>query len=70
MREHLLPLGVTSLSAGSSTRPGGYVVEPDLALEQFSIDDNRTLKDVVAAVQRLDYQPVWKDWDPHLHVSE
>ncbi|MEP4545524.1 MAG: 2-iminoacetate synthase ThiH [Saccharospirillum sp.] len=70
LREHLLPLGVTSLSAGSSTRPGGYVVEPDLALEQFSIDDNRTLKDVVAAVQRLNYQPVWKDWDPHLHVSE
>lgn len=70
LREHLLPLGVTSLSAGSSTRPGGYAVEPDMALEQFSIDDNRTLKDVVAAVQRLDYQPVWKDWDRQLHLSE
>ncbi|WP_028671615.1 2-iminoacetate synthase ThiH [Saccharospirillum impatiens] len=69
LREHLLPLGVTSLSAGSSTRPGGYAVEPEIALEQFSIDDNRSLKDVVAAVQRLDYQPVWKDWDPHLHVE-
>lgn len=69
LREYLLPLGVTSLSAGSSTRPGGYAVEPDAALEQFSIDDNRPLKDVVAAVQRLDYQPVWKDWDRLLHLT-
>ena len=70
LREQLLPLGVTSLSAGSSTRPGGYAVDPEKALEQFSIDDDRCVEDVVASVQRVNYQPVWKDWDRQLLRSE
>lgn len=63
-RERLIPLGINSLSAGSSTRPGGYAGEADKTLEQFSTDDRRPVEDVVRALERLDYQPVWKDWEP------
>ena len=41
-RNHVLPLGITSLSAGSSTQPGGYAVESEEALEQFEISDERS----------------------------
>jgi len=40
-RENMMKLGVTSMSAGSKTEPGGYVSTPD-ALEQFEVSDGRT----------------------------
>ena len=33
-RNNIIKLGVTSMSAGSKTNPGGYAVEPE-SLEQF-----------------------------------
>lgn len=61
-RDHILPLGVTSMSAGSQTEPGGYVSTPD-ALEQFEISDGRTPAEVAEAISKAGMQPVWKDWD-------
>ena len=61
-RNHMLPLGVTSMSAGSKTEPGGYASTPE-ALEQFEVSDERTPHDVTAAIAAGGYQPVWKDWD-------
>ncbi len=61
-RKHLIPLGVTSMSAGSKTEPGGYVSTPT-ALEQFEVSDNRTPNDVIKDIEESGYQPVWKDWD-------
>lgn len=61
-RNHLLPLGVTSMSAGSKTEPGGYASTPE-ALEQFEVSDERTPSDVSAAIAAGGLQPVWKDWD-------
>ncbi|MCM1377043.1 MAG: 2-iminoacetate synthase ThiH [Clostridium sp.] len=61
-RDNMIPLGVTSMSAGSRTDPGGYASEPD-ALEQFEICDNRTPAEVEKAIRNRGYQPVWKDWD-------
>ena len=61
-RNHLLPLGVTSMSAGSKTEPGGYASTPE-ALEQFEVYDERTPSDVTAAIAAGGLQPVWKDWD-------
>lgn len=61
-RENLIPLGVTSLSAGSKTEPGGYAVSPE-ALEQFETTDTRTPREVEVAIRKKGYQPVWKDWD-------
>ena len=63
-RDRLIPLGITSLSAESSTRPGGYAVDTDDSLEQFSTDDRRSVEDIVHRLESLHYQPVWKDWEP------
>jgi 2-iminoacetate synthase len=62
-RDRLIPLGVTMMSAGSSTRPGGYTTFGEETLEQFEIEDDRTVEEVVAAIRRAGYDPVWKDYD-------
>lgn len=61
-RANMMKLGVTSMSAGSKTEPGGYVSIPD-ALEQFEVSDNRTPLEVADEIRKLGYEPVWKDWD-------
>lgn len=61
-RNHILPLGVTSMSAGSRTDPGGYASAPD-SLEQFEVSDERTPVEVAEAIRAGGYEPVWKDWD-------
>lgn len=61
-RDNMMRLGVTSMSAGSRTEPGGYVSTPD-ALEQFEVSDERTPAEVAAAIERQGYDVVWKDWD-------
>ncbi len=61
-RDNLIPLGVTSMSAGSRTEPGGYATSPE-ALEQFEVSDERTPSEVAESIRRHGYEPVWKDWD-------
>lgn len=61
-RDHIMTLGVTSMSAGSQTEPGGYCSTPD-ALEQFEVNDSRSPKEVEQAIIGQGYDPVWKDWD-------
>jgi 2-iminoacetate synthase len=61
-RDHIIQMGATSISAGSKTNPGGYVVEPE-SLEQFEIDDSRTVAEVRAMIEHKGYKPVWKDWE-------
>lgn len=62
LRDHLLKLGITSMSAGSKTEPGGYAVESE-ALEQFEVNDERTPQEVAAMIRAQGFDPVWKDWD-------
>lgn len=61
-RNNILKLGVTSMSAGSRTEPGGYATSPE-ALEQFEVSDDRSPSDVADAIRANGYEPVWKDWD-------
>lgn len=61
-RDNLIPLGITSLSAGSKTNPGGYSVDPQ-ALEQFEISDERAPAVMVTVIERHGYEAVWKDWE-------
>ena len=60
-RDALLGVGVTHVSAGSSTEPGGYAA-PDRAEPQFEVADTRAAGEVAAAVRAAGYDPVWKDW--------
>lgn len=62
LRNHIIPLGVTSMSAGSKTNPGGYAVEPE-SLEQFEICDERNSETIANLIRSKGYEPVWKDWD-------
>ena len=64
-RDNALKLGVTSMSAGSKTEPGGYS-KPHAALAQFEISDERTPAEVAQMIASQGYDPVWKDWDPVL----
>jgi len=61
-RANMMKLGVTSMSAGSKTEPGGYRSTPD-ALEQFEVSDPRSPKAVTEEIRKLGYEAVWKDWD-------
>lgn len=61
-RDNIMKLGVTSMSAGSQTEPGGYCTSPE-ALEQFEVSDSRTPVEVADAIKKQGYEPVWKDWD-------
>ena len=61
-RANMMRLGVTSMSAGSKTEPGGYATSPD-ALEQFEVSDDRTPLEVANEIRTLGYEAVWKDWD-------
>jgi 2-iminoacetate synthase len=61
-RDHMTTLGVTSLSAGSKTDPGGYAVYRK-ELEQFAVNDDRSPGEVLDAVKEQGYEVVWKDWD-------
>jgi 2-iminoacetate synthase len=60
-RDHAVRLGVTSMSAGSRTNPGGYAVDPQ-SLEQFEIDDDRSPGEVASMIRRQGYDVVWRDW--------
>jgi len=60
-RDGLVPLGVTTMSAGSHTEPGGYA-EPSAAEPQFEVSDDRPPEVVAAALSSAGYDPVWKDW--------
>ena len=60
-RDHLIPLGITQMSASSSTGVGGHTL-PDKSLEQFEISDTRNLEEVKQAIRSAGYQPVLKDW--------
>jgi len=61
-RDNMATLGITSLSAGSKTDPGGYAVYKT-ELEQFAVSDDRTPDEILSAVKNQGYEVVWKDWD-------
>jgi 2-iminoacetate synthase len=69
LRDRLVPLGVTMMSAGSSTEPGGYG-EPGAAGEQFELEDKRTPEEVADRLRALGYEPVFKDWEIMAHESQ
>ena len=57
MRRESFALGVSQISAGSRTNPGGYSDEQHDNEAQFSLGDHRHLDEVVRDVSDLDYIP-------------
>ncbi len=64
LRENLLPLGITRMSAGSSTCVGGHTLGTYDGLNppQFEISDTRNVKEIKTMLAEKGYQPVLKDW--------
>jgi 2-iminoacetate synthase len=62
LRDHLIRLGITKMSAGSSTLVGGYAHAEKESVGQFEICDRRSVAEVWAAVAGQGYKPVYKDW--------
>lgn len=63
LRDGLVRIAVTTMSAGSSTEPGGYTT-PGAAQEQFAVSDERSAAEVAAMLEAAGYEPVWKDAFP------
>lgn len=61
LRDGLFRIGVTHVSAGSHTEPGGYE-KPNGATGQFEIADLRSPAEVAERLRELGYDPVWEDW--------
>ncbi len=57
MRRELFGLGVSQLSAGSRTDPGGYLREDHRTAEQFQLGDTRPLEEVVRDILSLGCMP-------------
>ncbi|QEN05866.1 2-iminoacetate synthase ThiH [Thiospirochaeta perfilievii] len=60
LRDNLLQLGVTKISAGSKTDVGGYTKSK--SDKQFEISDNRSIFEIDSRLRDLGYQPIYKDW--------
>ncbi len=60
-RDKLFGLGVTTISAGSKTEPGGYSGID--SLEQFSVEDKREFEEVIQKIQAMGIDPILKDFD-------
>ena len=64
LRENLLPLGITRMSAGSSTSVGGHTIASEESgnVPQFEISDERDVEEMKVMLAAKGYQPVLKDW--------
>jgi 2-iminoacetate synthase len=60
LRDHLVRLGITKMSAGSSTMVGGYSSKDGTG--QFEIADHRSVAQVHQAIASQGYKPIFKDW--------
>lgn len=61
-RDNMATLGVTTMSAGSKTDPGGYFTYRQ-SLKQFDVSDERSPMEIYERLRQLGREPVWKDWD-------
>jgi 2-iminoacetate synthase len=57
MRKETFALGVSQISAGSRTNPGGYAEDEKMDASQFSLGDHRPLDEVIRNVAELGYIP-------------
>jgi 2-iminoacetate synthase len=62
LRDRLVTLGITRMSAGSKTNPGGYAGRAD-SVGQFDISDTRSPAQIASMLKSQGLDPVWKDWD-------
>ena len=63
LRDHLLEIGITRMSAGSNTSVGGYTLKaPEDQDPQFDVEDRRSVTDIIRLLKDRDFDPVLTDW--------
>jgi 2-iminoacetate synthase len=63
LRDNLMEIAITRMSAGSNTSVGGYsLLEEDEQDPQFDIKDERSVADIIALLKRKNFDPVFTDW--------
>ncbi|MBU2614960.1 MAG: 2-iminoacetate synthase ThiH [Elusimicrobia bacterium] len=62
MRDNLVSLGITRMSAGSQTGVGSYTAQ-EKQPEQFSIRDERSIEEITKMIGSRGYEPIFKDWE-------
>jgi len=63
LRDHLLEIGITRISAGSNTSVGGYTLLEEKAQDpQFDIKDERSVDEIVKLLKAKNFDPVFTDW--------
>jgi 2-iminoacetate synthase len=69
LRDSLIGVGITQMSAGSRTNPGGYCLNLNTE-NQFDVEDTRDLKMVMEVIKKSGYEAVLKDWDSSFAGAE
>lgn len=62
MRRHIIPFGVTKMSAGVSTAVGGHTLK-NAGTAQFDINDESSVEEIINMIKSVGYQPILKDWE-------
>lgn len=62
MRDNLVSLGITKLSAGSKVEVGGYSHNNE-STAQFDITDSRSVEEIVAAINKRGLEVSYKEWE-------
>ncbi len=63
LRDNLLEIAITRMSAGSNTSVGGYaLIAEDKQDPQFDIKDERSIAEVIALLKHRNFDPVFTDW--------
>ncbi len=57
IRRETFALGVSQISGGSRTNPGGYAEDEEFEAQQFQMGDHRSLDEVMRDVAELGYTP-------------
>ncbi|MFQ5747678.1 MAG: radical SAM protein, partial [Gemmatimonadota bacterium] len=60
LRDALLRLGISKMSAGVSTAPGGYAAAGEKPTGQFEIEDERSVDEIVAAIAATGRTPAFE----------
>ena len=63
LRDHLLEIAVTRMSAGVNTSVGGYTLLKEKEQDpQFDIKDERSVDEIVQLLKSKNFDPVFTDW--------
>jgi 2-iminoacetate synthase len=57
-RDAIVPIAINSISAGSSTQPGGYAADHH-DLPQFIINDDRSVTEISRHFEKMGLDLIW-----------